>query len=210
MTSAAMRVLILGTGGFAVEVAEIVEQTPGWEVAGFVQNLWPERRGESLEGRPVYFAGELGPLCADHVAVCGLGKHERIAFIRQVEGMGMRFVSVAHPAAVVSRSAELGQGCVIAAGAVIGARVRLGRHAVVNRNASVGHDTMASDFVFVGPGAVVASACEIGEGVLIGAGAVVRDHLRIGERSIIGAGACALQNVPARTMVSAARSVLLE
>jgi len=206
----ARRLLILGCSGLAMEIAEIAEQAGGYEVVGFVQDLWPERRGERLEGYPVYFLEDVRDRHKDHWVICGTGRRERTDFIRRVEALGFLFATLVHPAAVVSPRARLGDGCVVAAGAVIGTRVRLGRHVMVSRNASVGHDTEVEDYAFIGPGASVAGVCRIGESAFIGIGAAVRDHLSIGRGAVIGAGACALQDVPPGVLLSAPRAVLLE
>lgn len=210
MSEAARRLWILGCSGLALEIAEIAEQLGGYEVAGFVQDLWPERRGERLGGYPVYYLDEVRESCADHWAICGTGRRERAGFIRRVEALGFSFATLVHPAAVVSPRAHLGEGCVVAAGAVIGTRARLGRHVLVSRNASLGHDTEVGEYAFLGPGASVAGACKIGEGAYVGIGAVVRDHLNIGAGAVVGAGACALQDVPPGLLLSAPRAVLLE
>jgi len=204
------RLLILGGGGFALEIAEIAEQAPGCVIAGFVQNLWPERTSQRLEGLPYFFIDEVLPLVDDHVAVCGCGSQKRLEFIRQAEELGLRFTTLAHPSAVVSPRCRLGAGAVVAAGAVVGARVVLGRHVFVGRNSSIGHDTFVEDHVFVGPGATVAGACKIGRAALIGAGALVRDHVTVGEASIVGAGAAALRDVPPGILLSAPRSIATE
>ncbi|MFB3777996.1 MAG: NeuD/PglB/VioB family sugar acetyltransferase [Bryobacteraceae bacterium] len=204
------RLLILGGGGFALEIAEIAEQLPGCVIAGFVQDLWPERIGQRLEGFPYYYIEEVRPLAGDHVAVCGCGSGNRIGFIRRAEEMGLRFSTLVHPSAVVSPRCRIGDGAVVAAGAVVGARVVLGRHVFVGRNSSIGHDTMVEDHVFVGPGATIAGACKIGRAALIGAGAVIRDHLTIGTGSTVGAGAAALKDVAPGALLAAPRSILLE
>ena len=204
------RLLILGASGLALETAELAERLPGCLIAGFVQNLWPEKRGETLEGIPVLYIEDIRPMIPDHVAVCASGNPKRIEFIRQVEEMGLRFTTLVHPAAVVSPRSRLGAGAVIAAGAVVGTRTILGRHVMVSRNSSIGHDTTVEDHAFIGPGATIAGACRIGRAALIGAGAVVRDHLIVGDGSVVGAGAAALRNVPPGTLLSAPRSTILE
>lgn len=210
MTDKTQRLLILGASGLALEVAELAEQIPGYVVAGFVQNLWPERRSEALEGIPLYYIDEIQPMIGDHVAVCASGNMKRIDFIRQAEQMGVRFATLVHPFAVVSRRSRLGEGTIVGAGAVVGSRTRLGQHVIVSRNSSIGHDTVVEHYVFIGPGANIAGACKISEAVFIGIGAVVRDHLSIGERSVIGAGATVLRDVPPRVVLSAPRSTMLK
>ena len=197
------QVLILGASGLAVEAAELAEQLPGHAVAGFVQNLWPERRGETIEGLPLYYIDEIASLAATHVAVCASGNRTRIGIIEQAAQLGIRFTTLVHPRAVVSPRSRLSEGVIVAAGAVAGTRTTIGRHVMISRNSSIGHDTIIEDYVFIGPGAHIAGACKIEQAAFIGIGAVVRDHLTIGKNSVLGAGATAVRNIPADFLLPA-------
>lgn len=76
-----------------------------------------------------------------------------------------------HPRAIVSPTAELGDGVTVHAGAVIDDAARVGRDCVIYSGA------------YVGPGAV------IGRGVIIFANAVLYEGTRVGDRATIHAGA---------------------
>ena len=65
--------LILGTGTFAVEVADIASDISGVSVAGFVENMQRSRCAEPLDGKRVYWVDELRTLAQTHGVVCGLG-----------------------------------------------------------------------------------------------------------------------------------------
>jgi UDP-3-O-[3-hydroxymyristoyl] glucosamine N-acyltransferase len=96
----------------------------------------------------------------------------------------MRFSTLAHPMARISRSASVGEGSILSVSAIIAAQTRLGRHVIVNRAALVGHNTAIGDFVTIGPGANIAGCCSIGEATYIGMGAIITDHLNIGSHSV--------------------------
>lgn len=91
-----------------------------------------------------------------HAAVQGLGK--------------WKFPVLIHPSAIVSRTARIGRGTVIMAGAIVGPDVRVGAFCIINHGASVDHGTCLCDFVHVAPGAHICGSCYIGEGALIGVG----------------------------------------
>jgi acetyltransferase EpsM len=202
--------LILGTGDFAVEVADLVSEIPGFHVAGFVQSVDPAKRQQNIEGLPVYWIREINELISTHRAVCAIGTTQRSRFIEQAAALGIRYATLVHPTARVSPNSTLGEGTIVSAGVVIGAYVRLGRHVIVNRGALIGHHTEIGDFVTIGPGANIAGSCRVGEAVTLGIGAVVSDHLEIGPRSFVGAGATVTKNVPAGRVVVAAQSSVLK
>jgi sugar O-acyltransferase (sialic acid O-acetyltransferase NeuD family) len=190
------KLAILGTSLFATEVVDVVEDTGLFEVAVFIEN-WDRARTEStLMDRPVVWISEAGSLAATHLALCSLGTTRRRSFIEEVEAMGFRFATVAHPTARVSRRSSLGEGSFINAGVVVAANSRIGRHVVVNRGVLVGHDSVIEEYVTLSPGANVAGAVRIGSGAYVGMGAIVLDRICVGAGAVVGAGSVVTRDVP--------------
>lgn len=106
------------------------------------------------------------------------------------------------PHAVVARSARIGHGCFINAGAIIGAVTMIGENVLVNRATSIGHHCLIEDNVSFGPGVTLAGNIRIGDGAMIGAGAVILPDIRIGARAIVAAGSLVRQNVADDTFVA--------
>ena len=193
--------LILGTRTFAAEIADLASEIPGFRVAGFVENMEPERCREMLDGLPIHWIDEVGRLADTHWAVGGLGTTHRSRFTEQAAGRGLRFATLVHPSARVSSTSSLGEGTILSVGVIVAAHTRLGRHVVVNRGALIGHHTELGDHITVGPGANVAGSCRIGDATYIGMGALVMDHITIGSHSVVGAGALVTKDVPDNVQV---------
>ncbi len=193
--------LILGTRTFAVEVADLAGDVTGIRVAGFVENMDAARVGTRLEGLPVHWVDELATLGRSHVALCALSTTRRSRFVEQAASLGMRFTTLVHPTARVSRTAEIGEGAIVSAGAIIGAHARIGRHAIVNRGALIGHHTAIGEYATLGPGVNIGGCCAIGEATYVGIGAIVLDKLAIGRGSLVGAGALVTKDVADRVQV---------
>jgi sugar O-acyltransferase (sialic acid O-acetyltransferase NeuD family) len=196
-----VQLLILGTGLFALEVADLAAEIPGIEVAGFIENLEREKCGVALEGLPVHWVDDVGALASAHHAVCSLGTTHRVRFIEQVAALGMPFATVVHPTARISGRSEVGAGAIVSAGCIVGAHTHIGAHARLNRGVLVGHHTEIGDYATLQPGANIAGACRIGEGAYIGIGAIVLDRLSIGAHSVVGAGAVVTKDVAAKVQV---------
>jgi acetyltransferase EpsM len=194
-------VLILGTRTLALEIADLVSDTPGVTVAGFVENMEHERAASPLEGYPVHWVDDIAGLAATHEALAGLATTRRSVFVEQVQALGFRFATVVHPTARLSKRSALKEGTFLSAGAIVGAYSELGAHVFVNRGALVGHHTTIEDYVTLQPGANVAGACTIGRGVFIGMSATVLDHLTVGDNAVVGAGAVVTKDVPANVQV---------
>jgi len=204
--------LVLGAGGFAVEVADLAADA-GFEVAGFVEGLDRERCGKDLDGLPVHWIGDLPELAARHVAVCGVGAPDgKRRLVAAASKCGLPFATVVHPAAHVSRRAEIGRGAVLSPAAVVAARAVLGRHVLVNRGAMVGHHSSIGAFTSLMTGANIAGSTEVGESVYVGMGALVLNGLSVGRDATIAAGAVVTRDVEPKVQVRGlpARPVLRE
>jgi acetyltransferase EpsM len=193
--------LILGTRTFAVEVADLATTIPGVHVAGFVENMDPSRCQQPLEGLPVYWIDEVEPLSGSHRAVCALSTTLRSRFIEQAAKKGLRFATLVHPAATVSKRSEVGEGSILGAACVVGAHSTLGSHVIVNRGALIGHHTTIGRFCSIQPGANIAGACAIGEATYVGMGALILDHVTIGSHALVSAGALVTRDVADHTQV---------
>lgn len=109
---------------------------------------------------------------------------------------GLEPLSVVHPAAWASHSAEIGAGCQILSKAVVNTGARLGGHVLVNCGAIVEHDCVIGAHTHVATGAVLCGDVKVGELTHIGAGSVIRQGIRIGARAVIAAGAVVVKDVP--------------
>ena len=201
MSGAEQPLLICGTRSFAEEIADVVSETPGFTVAGFVENLDRGRCAEPLLGLPVHWIDDLEPFAKTHAAVCALATTKRRAFTQQVEERGLAFATIVHPSARVSQLSELGAGTIASVGVIVAAHSRVGRHVVLNRAALVGHHTTVGDHVSLMPGANVAGNCRVGDGAFVGMGAIVLDNLEVGADAVVAAGAVVTRDVPAGAQV---------
>ena len=142
------------------------------------------------------------PCVADSLA--GLSFHVAIGANRVRErlygealAVGGAALTVIHPAASVSRFAEIAQGVFIAASAVLGPRAVVGPGVIVNHGAVVDHDCTVGDFSHIAPNASLGGGVTVGRRSLIGAGAVVLPGVTIGDDVTIGAGAVVTRDVAA-------------
>lgn len=196
------RLLVLGAGVFAEEVADLAFAA-GFELAGFVEGRDRDRPG-TLLGRPVYWIDDLPADAREAAAVCAVGSPGRAGFIEQARRHGLLFATLVHPSAVVAVSAEVGEGAIVSAGVVIGARARIGAHAIVNRGCLVGHHVRVGPCATLGPGCNVGGLASIGASALVGMGAIVIDRVTVGEGAVVAAGSLVNRDVAAGARVAGA------
>lgn len=187
---------MLGTHHFAPELLDLISETPGFRVDGFVENVDRTRTQIEIEGLPVYWIDNIDRFSATHRAVCALGTTTRSRLIEEAAARGLRFVAIVHPRARVSARSQFGEGSVASVNVVVAVNARVGRHVILNRGATIGHDTVVGDYVTVGPGVNVAGLCSIGDSCYLGIGATIVDRITVGAGSVVGAGAVVTKDVP--------------
>ena len=199
-----MKVVGIGAGGHAKILAELLEQSEKFELAGFTDTR-RERWGTEFMGYPVLGGDEiLAELYAKGIrtafigvgAVSGVGTRLRAKLFRQAVDLGFQMPTLIHPMAAVSHSATIGVGSVVMAGAVVSADVRVGDNVVIYSGTLIEHDTVIDNHVHMSPGVHLAGGIHIGEGVFIGIGASIIHGIRVGRWTTIGAGTVVLKDLP--------------
>lgn len=132
------------------------------------------------------------------VAVGSVGDATRRRnLFEQACAAGFEMITVVHPAAVVARSAVLGRGVQILAGAIVNASATIGDNVIVNSGAIVEHDCVVEAHAHIATGARLASTVTVGEGAHVGIGASVRQCIHIANGAVVGAGAAVIRDVAA-------------
>lgn len=208
-------VLGLGAGGHARVLLEALRAMGGYEVVGLLDPC-PDRVGTTVLGVQVLGDDSLlerqydGGVRHAFVGLGGAAETEpRRRLYDRVRRAGFEVVSIVHPTAVVSPSAELGHGATILAQAVVGPECRLGENVTVNTAAVVEHGCRIGDHVHVATGALLASGVDVGPGTHVGLGARVRQGVRVGAGCIVGAGAVVVKDVDADLIVAGVPAVPL-
>lgn len=153
--------------------------------------------GDAVLGVPTISPDDLLPddelLLAVGSSTARRGLAERFA--------GRRFASLIALTALVSPSAEIGEGALLCEYAIVNNSAKIGRHFQANVYAQVSHDCVIGDFVTISPHVSVNGWVEIADDVFIGAGAVIRNgspdrRLKIGKGAVIAMGAVVIGDVP--------------
>lgn len=193
-------VLIAG-GRHALIVAEAA-QMANVEIAGYLDDN-PEA-GINVIGSPVPWRGPLREYdrLHDDAYIIGLGDLPiRREIIDGLDATDKQALTVVHPAAFVSPSAQLGAGVYVGAQAVINARARIEDHAIINTGAIVEHDCEVGENAHIAPGAVLGGNVTIGQDTLVGLGSRVIPHRTVGSYATVGAGAAVVHDIADKTTV---------
>lgn len=159
-------ILILGHGGFGVQLGELL-QGAGYGPICFLDDGDPACRP---------FAHYVDPaLRAQYpAALAALGNNGlRRSWLQRLEAAGYRLPVFLHPAAVVSPTAQLGAGTVVLPFAYVGAGASLGEGCLVNAGAIIDHNAVLGAACHAAPGAIVKAGAAVAAGEKIESGSVV-------------------------------------
>lgn len=196
--------MILGSGGHAIVLWDLVQQNPDLDMLGFADPYRP--KGATIKN--VVFdipiigddeeAIELARKDKGVGVVLGIGPgRARNELVRRLATLDpTRFVTLIHPRSIVAASCSIGFGTAVMAGAVLNPLAQVGCHSVVNTGATVDHECCIGDNVFIQPGAHLAGRVTVLDGAVVGMGANVFENCRIGRDARIGGGALVRHDVP--------------
>ncbi|NJN82324.1 MAG: acetyltransferase [Caldilineaceae bacterium] len=207
-----MRVLILGAGGHAQVVADILLQAAsrGSTLAplGYLDD---DRTllGERRLGLPILGTIDQIDDIEHDAVIIGIGHNPtRHRLFEEMQDCNQFIVTAYHPSSIVGGDVEVGPGSVLCAGAIVNPGSRIGANVIINTGATVDHHNVLGDHVHIGPGAHLGGDVRVGTGTLIGIGSTIMPQRTVGAWSVVGAGGvvttnigdeCVVVGVPARS-----------
>ncbi|MCH2174649.1 MAG: acetyltransferase [Lentisphaeria bacterium] len=192
-------VIIYGASQFARVITHLIEDHTNYQIIGYLddrQNTWGDNfmNKRILGGSSVLDETTKRPFTN---VVIGFGDTAgRWKLTNELEKKGVKFLSIMHPDASVSRNVVLGEGSIVQGGVAIDPYVNIGKNVLLNKNTNIGHDTSIGDGCHIASGACLAAKCYIGSGTMIGMNASILSGVKIGQNSLIGAGAVVTKNIP--------------
>jgi len=194
------KVAIWGASGHAMVIADAVRLAGEYRIAGFLDDLHPDRRGAAFcDARILGGREQLSRLRdrgVEHIIVAVGDCRTRLRLAAVARQQGLTLARAVHPKATVAADVTLGPGSVVMAGAVINSGSRIGENVIVNTSASVDHECVLEDGVHVCPGVHLGGNVHVGRATQLGIGSSAINGIRIGAGTLIGAGAVVVDNVP--------------
>ena len=177
-----MRLLIYGSGDFALTVIELAKAC-GHEPVGLVDDMndGPEILG-SLEAVTRSHPPDR------HGIALAIGYNNlagRWAAWLRARAAGYEAPALIHPRAYVAASAQVGAGCMVMAGAVVDVRAKVDDAAVLWPCVCVNHDTHIGANCFLSPNATICGFSQLGAHTFVGAGAAIADRCNVPPSSFI-------------------------
>ena len=184
--------LLIGCGGHARSLIELIESTSKWQIHGLVG--LPEEVGSCVLGYPVIGCDDNLPALRQKcsTAVLALGQlpdsAPRVRLAKYLQQLGFYLPVLISPYAVVSRHATIGLGTTVGHGAIVNAGAVVGSYCILNSRALLEHDVQVGNHCHISTGVLLNGGVSVGSGSFIGSGTMIREGLHFPPYTVIGAG----------------------
>lgn len=207
------KIIILGKGGHARSLVDIIEREQKYKIAGYIVNDTNAEYSkcsvnESGDYPVLGCDGDLKEIFQSGItrAAIGIGymgkSDLREKLWKLLKDIGFFLPIICDPSAVVARNVIMKEGCFVGKGTIINSGVLIGKMCIINSGAIVEHDCVIDDFAHISVGSVLCGGVKIGRFSFIGANATVIQYRSIGSNCIVGAGTVVkkdLNNIESKT-----------
>lgn len=190
--------LILGAGGHAKEILQILERQDQTTGLSFFDNI--HSATVLLDTFPIVTSLEAAKilLAADPYYAIGIGgttaRYKLSGIIAELGGI---LTSVICPTALIGTfDVYLETGLNVMSHVFISNSVRIGAGTLINYGVNIHHDVTIGKYCELSPKSQVLGSAVIGDYTSIGAGAIVLPKVRIGSNVSIGAGSVVTKDIP--------------
>ena len=189
------KVVIIGAGGHAKVIADIIEKS-GDEIVGFLDD------NKEIGTTIINDYKVIGDL--NNRFVMAVTK-ENLEFIIAIgdnkkreetsHSPNLKFYTAIHPSAQIGLDVEIQKGTVVMANACINSSAKIGKHCIINTGAIIEHDNIIEDFVHISPNVALGGTVKIGKSTHVGIGSTIKNNITICENCKIGAGAVVVKDI---------------
>lgn len=189
------KVVIIGAGGHAKVIADIIEKS-GDEIVGFLDDN--KKMGTTIikEYKVLGDFNNRFPLAianSDYEFIIAIGDNKKREEISH--SPNLKFYTAIHPSAQIGLDVEIKEGTVIMGNACINSSAKIGKHCIINTGAIIEHDNIIEDFVHISPNVALGGTVKIGKNTHVGIGSIIKNNITICENCKIGAGAVVVKDI---------------
>jgi len=188
-------IVIIGSGAVAAEVTSYIEDgtfglDQGLVIKGYIDFDYNKEKYWKQYDFSKHIIGDIDSykiLEEDNFVVCVSDVLFRLKMINILKLRGAKFINLIHPTALISKSAELGQGIIIYPYCQIGPKAKLGDFNFMTHNTTISHDCIVGTNNFIG-GDGLCGHVSLGNNNTLGVRSIILPHVSIGNDNVIQAG----------------------
>ena len=183
------KILLIGCGGQARVVVDILLEQKIYEIAGFVDNNMAVYRNISTIGQDkdledLFASGIKNAfICVGALANTNI----RGSLFNKLSLIGFNFPNIIDSSVMLGYNVTMESGNFLAIGVIVNNNVRIGSNCLINTGVIIEHDVILGNNVHLAPRVTICGDVELGHNCFVGASAVILESRKIREKIIIGA-----------------------
>ncbi len=191
--------IIIGAGGHAKSVIDILESMNEYKILGLVDNafeLGSEVLGYKVIGNDLDLE-KLKSLSKFAFIAIGQIKNPfpRFETYQKLKKLDFDLPTVISPSSIISDKSEIGDGTIVMNGAIINAGAKVGSNCIINSGAIIEHDASIGDNTHISTNSVINGSASVGNNSFVGSGSIIRNNISIGNECIISMGSIIYKNI---------------
>lgn len=195
-------IIIIGAGGFGKEILWLAKRL-NRQIIGFLDDT-PEKQNTKILGYPVI--GKIDDFNkfgnAEFIIAIGSPRAREFIFNKMTLQYSPNFVTLIDPSAIIGENVNIGEGCLICAGAILTVDISIGHQVIINLNSTIGHDVIIEDFVTIAPNVSVSGNVILANKVELGTNATIREKVMIEQGAMVGMGSVITKTVEANKLIA--------
>jgi len=170
-------IILIGGGGHAKAVIDVIEQTDMYIIAGIVDKK--ELVGSEVLGYKVVGCdddlAELRKKIPNAIVSVGhiRSNTTRIKLYDKLKELDFALPSIISPLAYIAKGAFVDEGSVVMHHAIVNSGASIGKNSIINTKALIEHDCVVQDHTHISTGAILNGDVTVKESSFVGSGAVV-------------------------------------
>lgn len=198
--------VVLGTGGHAKMCIESIKKQKKYKLRGNIVERYDliESKSNAIgcdSMLPEFFNNGLQNVIIGIGDIVSQNKKREYLY-NKLKNIGFELINIIDQASIVEKSASIGNGNQIMAGAIIGSGCTIRNNNIINTGAIICHDTKIENNVHIAPGAIIAADVTIGNNTLIGMGVTVYRGVKIGSNVLIANGQHVFSDIQSDKVIS--------
>jgi acetyltransferase EpsM len=188
------KIIILGCGSHAAELVDYIEyinKTSTQNQYNIIGLMDVTEEHYHHYGYNYPYLGDIDEHIVDVEVfyLLGIGNLTiRTKVLEEFKLKNAKFTGIIHPTALISDSAEIGEGTIISHNASVGPKAKIGRFNVINSRCTIGHDSIIGENNFISPQVVLGGGSKVGDNNLLGTNSCLIPEIEVGNNNKIMAG----------------------
>lgn len=192
-----METVIIGAGGFAKEIAFLLESHPEYDLVGFVDDS-EQMQNKEVIGKPILgktsILLEIEKETAIFIGIASPKIKEKF-YILSKKNQHLHFPNLIASSALVGINIQMGIGNILMPYTTYTADIVLGDFNMINISSTIGHDAKIGNYNAIYPNVNISGYTRIGDKNEIGVGTKIIPQVKIGNETIIGAGSVVIEDI---------------